>query len=43
MYLNKGPDIVDQRSGKKNVDNNQHYKAEYIKGQAAELIILFIF
>ena len=42
-YLNKGPDIVDQRSGKKDVYNDQHYKTENVKGQAAELIILFIF
>ena len=40
-YLNKGPDIVDQRSGKKDVYNDQHYKTENVKGQTAELIILF--
>ena len=42
-YLDKGPNVVNQGSGKKEIDDDQHYKTEHVQSQAAEFIILFIF
>ena len=41
-YLDKRPNIVDERSSQQHVNDNQHHKAENIKSQATKLVILSI-
>ena len=39
-YLYEGPNVIDQRPSKENINDDQHDKAEDIQSQAAKLVIL---